>query len=389
MLISEEKTEGIKPPSRPKQIERAIDGVPGLVEIQYAQRTSYVFTYIEPQTGKRHRHTLKTPHPKNVYEAVVQLDECKKWIANGCSLQDMGLDLNQLFDKHHLPELKCRTVKRKDKRYWRDAQIRYNCHLRAALAGLHPDQLTHIRVQRIIDSLKPIKAGKEALSDASVRQVFIVLKGFCKTLLRAGHLTSDPTRYVQLPRICNQRTRILQDSELAGFFSALDEAPKLFQLLILLLIHTGMRLGEALTSRWSMVSTAERMLWLPTTKTKPRAVPLSDAALEVLDELVSLRTNEFLFPNRSGDGHLLRPWYAYRALVAKAGTLGLRIHDLRRCHGTWSLRQGASIHDVCKVLGHSNVRQTETYIVAHNPRLLAAAQGVGDLINSIVAKNEG
>ena len=294
-----------------------------------------------------------------------------------------AVTINDIFDNYYLPFI------RNKKRSWHDDELRYNTHIRASLGGLRPDQLTPARIQQAFDTLASAKGGKKVLKEATKNRVKAMFKTFCKRLEIWGYLDSNPTRHLQLNRERNQRTRILEDRELEKFFSVLAEAPLQFRLLILFLLYTTVRLNEALTCLWAAVSVEQRILWLQDTKSgKPRAVPLSAGALEVIAELARIRTNDHLFPSKSG-GHMARPTRLFNKFKAMTGMHDLWLHDLRRTGASFACRNGASMHDVSKLLGHSNVLVTERYVVAHNPRIQAAAEGIGDLIKSIVSKDVG
>ena len=101
-----------------------------------------------------------------------------------------------------------------------------------------------------------------------------------------------------------------------------------------------------------------------------------------MHQLSTLRTNDYLFPGKTVDGHMGRPGRQLKALFAKAGIPDFWGHDLRRTGASIACRNGASVHDVSAILNHSNVAVTQRYVVAHNPRLHAAVESVGRFIDA-------
>ena len=74
---------------------------------------------------------------------------------------------------------------------------------------------------------------------------------------------------------------------------------------IRLLIFTGMRRNEVLTLRWQHVNVDKAMLFLPETKTGPRAVYLSAPALAVLASLPRVAKNPYVIVGDRAGQHLV------------------------------------------------------------------------------------
>ena len=388
MLDREIEVDGNKPPRRiGKQREITIavagsfDHVSRVSQIDYAKSRAFVITYPACDTGDRKRLTLTKPRPENASQALLRAAQADALLAQGIDPERASQTVADLFDGPYLDHA------RNQKRSWRDDQSRFDCYLRKAIGHLRPDQVTPALLQRICDAAVSARNDSRVLKEGTKNRTKALIKRYFKLLELWGYHTTNPAQHLQLYRERNRRTRILQDDELKAFFAALEEAPRQFQLLLRLMLHTAVRLTEALNCRWSSVSIEQATIWLDDTKSgEPRSVPLSAEALEVMQELTQLRTNEFVFPGKSGEGHMARPGRQFRKLIARAGTAGLWLHDLRRTGASLACRNGASIYDVSKLLGHSNVRVTERYVVTHSPRIAAAVQGIGDLIKGIAGE---
>lgn len=382
MVQNNTKYPSSTPPHRVKQVETAVRGEPGLRRIQYAHSVAYVLQ-INDQ-GKRRRITLKNPEPRDEFEAVMRARQIKQRLADGLGLDACLRTVNEIVDDEILPFLRQRSDDRKNHRYCRDLLNRYNAYWRKPLEGLKPEDLSRQRLQRMADALTPVRAEKAKLAAATYNRALAAISSIGKFLESRGYTSTNPARGLQTRKENNRRTRILRDEELPRFFAALSEFPLPFQLFIQLLLHTWVRQGEALRAKWSDVSWEQRTLTLHDTKNgKPHVVPLSDGALEVLRQLAPLKTNDYLFPGKTADGHMGRPGRHLKALFAKAEMEGFVPHDMRRSGASWACRNGASVHDVSAILNHSNVAVTQRYVVVHNPRLHAAVAGVDRLISEV------
>lgn len=383
MKQNDNNYQGNEQPARKKQVEFAVPGEPGLRRILYANSTAYVLQVMD--SGKRRRITLKNPEPQDDFEAVMRARQIKQHLADGLGLDACQRTVNAIVDDEIMPFLRQRSDDRKNQRYCRDLLNRYNAYWRKPLEGLKPEDLTRQRLQRMADALKPVRACKEKLAAATYNRALAAISSIGKYLESRGYTSTNPARGLLARKENNRRTRILRDDELPRFFAALSGFPLVFQLFIQLLLHTWVRQGEALRAKWSDVSWEQRTLILHDTKNgKPHVVPLSEAALEVLRQLAPLKTNDYLFPGKTADGHMGRPGRHLKALFAKADVTDLWGHDLRRSGASWACRNGASVHDVSAILNHSNVAVTQRYVVAHNPRLQAAVEGVSRFLDSAI-----
>jgi integrase len=123
-------------------------------------------------------------------------------------------------------------------------------------------------------------------------------------------------------------------------------------------IETGMRLSEQLSLRWQNVDLTKRTAFLPAEITKgnrSRSVPLSDKAIQVLNE-IPRHIRGKVFPmslNYHNKG--------WRALIKRAGIDGLRWHDLRRECTSRLFERGLSVTEVQSITGHRTLQMLSTY----------------------------
>jgi integrase len=100
-----------------------------------------------------------------------------------------------------------------------------------------------------------------------------------------------------------------------------------------------------------------------------RVIPISSRLLPIL-EMLSSRSRpddlpptpeDFVFGNVIG-GRVRSIKTAWRATCRRAGVANLRFHDLRHEAGSRLVEAGWPLHYVQAMLGHSNLKQTSTYL---------------------------
>jgi len=131
-------------------------------------------------------------------------------------------------------------------------------------------------------------------------------------------------------------------------------------------LATGARRSAVLGMRWEDVS-FERGNWhVPYTSSKngeSYEVDLSAAALATLERRRSeaVEGATFVFPSNSASGHvedLKKRWNEFRK---RAGIPDVRIHDLRRTHGSYLAISGTSLQIIGGALGHRSTASTAIY----------------------------
>ena len=97
-------------------------------------------------------------------------------------------------------------------------------------------------------------------------------------------------------------------------------------------VELGCRLNEALSGKWNQFDRPNRVWRIPATNSKSkrvRSVPLNDSALEVLNQLDTEGTFEYLFVNKKTKKPYTRIHKAWHRIRKVAEVPFLRIHDLR------------------------------------------------------------
>ena len=149
-----------------------------------------------------------------------------------------------------------------------------------------------------------------------------------------------------------------------------------------LAVALGTRRGELLNVTLLDISLDNRMILLRKTKNgKPRPAFINDLAMQVLD---SMETQE---RKRRKDSGLLFPKVNPAQLsmrfiraCADAGIEDFSFHDLRHTYASHLRMNGADLHDIQKMLGHSDPRMTNRYAHLSNEHLDKTAQRLNGVL---------
>ena len=218
----------------------------------------------------------------------------------------------------------------------------------------------------------------EGLAPATVEKIRVIFSRSFE-LARQWKMSGaeiNPIRDVPRRRFSNARERFLTTKEAERLFKALDasESPQLKNIVMLLLL-TGARKTELLTAEWRHVDLERRAWFIPTTKTgKPRYVPLSQAAMDVIEALPRWDGCPWLLPNPATlhfYQDIKKPWQNVRAA---AGLGDLRIHDLRHSAASFMINAGVDLFAVGKILGHADHQSTMRYSHLANDTLMKAVE---------------
>jgi integrase len=155
---------------------------------------------------------------------------------------------------------------------------------------------------------------------------------------------------------------------------------------ILFLLSTGARLNEAMFATWEQIDRGNRVWKIPAKVSKSgkvRAVPLTDAAFDVLNELPTKEGHLFVSPKTKGKlSHVHRVWDRLRNA---AGLPNFRIHDCRHHYCSIMVNSGHSLYVVQTVVGHSSPTVTQRYSHVSSRTMMEAANSVSKAIQAAMA----
>jgi integrase/recombinase XerD len=207
---------------------------------------------------------------------------------------------------------------------------------------------------------------ERGLRPHSLRSRLAVLHAFVVFLVREGKVSEQMlSRWIRIRTPENLPKAIPAEDvkQLLGVLTGVRA-----RALILVLLRTGMRVGELLSTQIRDVHLAERRIDIPQAQktAKGRVVYLSQDAQDALRAWLRARdpTNPFLFCGHKGN----KMCYATARVIfqkhlrkAGLGGKGYGLHCLRHTFATEMLNAGMRLECLQELLGHSSVLMTRRY----------------------------
>ncbi|MDO3378104.1 tyrosine-type recombinase/integrase [Geoalkalibacter halelectricus] len=289
-----------------------------------------------------------------------------------------AISFGDFVNQHYLP------FAQREKRSYKDIVNRCQLRLIPTFGKKVLERITKADIsgfhQRLREEVSATTANRH-LSQISAVYVLAI---------EMGHATSNPARGIKKFREKGPRTRALDEKELQLFITELRKEVDLGNpsaQAIYLLLLSGLRKMEFLSARWEHVDLQGESVFLPNTKPgTSRYLYLNSSAAQLLETMHAKRVdgNPFVFPSRrSRAGHLKEVRRTFATIAQRAEISNLRLHDMRRSFATLLVNNGVDLYVVKDLLGHADVRTTQTtYAHLHNSTLRKATQVVADKIGN-------
>ena len=182
----------------------------------------------------------------------------------------------------------------------------------------------------------------KGLSSKTARDIGVLLKTIFKVAKKKCHCDC-PGRDVELPAYHGKKIEVFSDHEIALLAQKILETPDITGLCILLVLNTGLRLGEICALRKSDIDYRSGFL------------RIERSAARVRDTYLLTNTDTPLEPRTMQ--------YRYRKLLERCGVRYRNFHAMRHTYATRCMENGVDIKSLSELLGHADIRTTlQTYI---------------------------
>ena len=259
----------------------------------------------------------------------------------------------------------------------------------------------NITRQAIVGVVDDISAGQGAVAADRARTALSGLFGWA---IERGHCDANPTLNISPRSPDRARDRVLSESELVQVWRASGDNE--YGAIIRLLILTGQRRLEIGELGWPEIDIERLQIDLPAERTKnhrAHVVPLSSAALAVLERIPRREDRELVFGRRTGG---FSGWSKAKAeLDARIGNArkfegieqpmpAWRLHDLRRTFATCTSELGfAQPHVVEAILNHisghlagvAGIYNKAAYLAERRQAMEQWGQYISDLVERKIA----
>lgn len=205
----------------------------------------------------------------------------------------------------------------------------------------------------------------------------------CKHLFGLLGRPDEPWHAIRVPRKPRGSYRGLEVDQAISVAAAARMVGGRHGTAVLLMLHTGARVGEVAAMRWDGVDLDSGQIrwWRPKT-CEWHDLPIYPALARALDAYRALGVwSDHLFPGGPGRPHAspqtIWEWVGWIGRLA--GVAGLRPHQLRATAGALVLEATGDVDAAAELLGHRDVSVTRShYTFTSRRRLTAAVDAVGD-----------
>lgn len=233
------------------------------------------------------------------------------------------------------------------------------------------EQLTQAAIDRYVAQQHP-----RAMPGTVIKAVITPMTAVLRAAAKRGWCEIPA---FERPRVVKPKTCCLSDDEAKALVKAC--APHL-RPLILFLLNTGARLGEALNLQWTEVDLQRRrVVFVDTKNGESRGVPLNADAFVALANLPCRDDQVFLTPagkpyyNSGGRGGSPIKT-AFRGALRRAGLRNIRVHDLRHTFASKLVMNGVPLRTVAELLGHKDLSMVHRYSHLSPDHLRDAVDGL-------------
>jgi len=235
-----------------------------------------------------------------------------------------------------------------------------------------------------------LKAEKK--SKYTINHYFALLKAMFNYATREEKSSGkNPINEIR-PYTVDEKRREYSPEELKQIFDAVEKIErearanalidKNAKNIVLILLYTGMRVGELLNLKWENVRKDRIVMKRSETKQrKEKVIPITPVLQRILEDLKSKEKGDgYVLPLTRRRGSMLSGWtnHLLRKIRKHSGIEDFVFHNLRHTASTimvsQALGQGVGLADVMKVLGHSQVKTTMRYLHADFDRMKKALE---------------
>ena len=245
-----------------------------------------------------------------------------------------------------------------------------------------PARVRPLMIREFLQWLKTSRTP--ARNPSTIARKLACLKGFFRFLTAQGTVSTNPTAFIETPKLWRRLPQTLSEPEVTSLLGAIDGSALGVRDLALfeLLYGSGLRVSEAATLDMGQLNFDVGFVRCMGKGSKERIVPLGKFAQAALRRYAETARPQLIrrhpqqtavFVNRRGQ-RLTRQriWQLVRRYATK-GHLAKRFgpHTLRHSFATHLLSHGADLRTVQELLGHASIVTTQRYTQVDRARLKA------------------
>lgn len=230
---------------------------------------------------------------------------------------------------------------------------------------------------------------EKGISAKTLRNINSMFHRSLKKAVREEIIDKNPSDYVELPKVINKEIQILNDDDEDKLKNAIKD--EYFGVGILVVLYTGLRLGELLGLKWSNIDLDNRILKVthtlsreviisdsisgrktclilqePKTKSSKREIPLNQILIKELQIFKQKQQEKYGNDINLNQDFMLSKKYMkpidlrcyqnfFQKILDKAKIKHVSFHSLRHSFATKAIKTGVSDTVTSKLLGHTSV----------------------------------
>lgn len=185
------------------------------------------------------------------------------------------------------------------------------------------------------------------------------------------YIDYNPLSKIKPPKVPSNNPLFISESELNLILN--KEPDKTLRDFYTFAFHTGMRLGEITNLKWNQVSFSDRIIKVINTDEfttkgkKERVIPINQTLFPLLQkklpQVVSIQNSNYVFNKKDlkFNNDYISKKFKKALLKCKEINSKFHFHDLRHSFASNLVKNEVSIFVVKELLGHADIRTTQTY----------------------------
>lgn len=267
----------------------------------------------------------------------------------------------QYFEKVYFPTSE--TGKKEDTaRKWKE---HFKKWIEPVIGNIPLKDVTPFAIEKIKKDV--LDAGR---TPRSLQYIFATIRQVWNMAKRDGLVTDDsPTKQVKIPKIDNRRVRFLSHKEAKILLNALQAKDHLTHNLALLSLHTGLRMGEMASLKWSHIDLERGIIRVMDPKGgEGRASFMTEKVKAMFEAMKRREPEDYVFTKASGERLKEMPRIFFEVVKDLGFNDGITdprqkvvAHTLRHTFASWHVEAGTDLYTLKELMGHSVLAQTERY----------------------------
>lgn len=232
-------------------------------------------------------------------------------------------------------------------------------------------RIKNIKNSEIKNYLSYIK--HEEITERSLAHNVSVIRTFYKFLLIEKIIESNPTEFLELPKLKKMLPTVLSKEDVDKLLNInlTDNYSYRNKAMLELMYSTGLRVSELVSLELINIDFDNCIIKTIGKGNKERIIPISDYALSYIKKYIyeyrsSMMKNsrhDYIFVNNHGNKMTRQGFFKIIKSIAREKGIETPIspHTLRHSFATHLLDYGADLRSIQEMLGHSNLSTTQIY----------------------------